>query len=338
MKSLFYIAPNKLEFRNVPDPLLIAPGDALVRPIVMTTCDIDPIFIKGELPIKYPFPIGHEAIGRVIEIGSGVEKLRVGDTVVLSYYEMCGTCARCHAKRPNRCLEYSPDAVKRAWHGVGLTNVGYFSELVRVPNADFACTLLLDDLDPTHLASLGDNIGFAYEYVIPHLEAKPGSDVLIMGGGGSIGIYAAAFAVAGGAASVTYADWSPDRLALAEGFGANVVEGKAWPKLGSFPIVVDASANTDSLLCALRSTEVEGQLSSVGGHFAPVSLPLFEMYVKGINFYTGPGSGIPNVKGAMAMIRAKGMDISSVTSIVAPLDQAVEVLSHPPLKAVLTAL
>lgn len=337
MKSLYLVAPHSLEFRDLPDPRIEAPGDALVRLIVMTTCDIDPIFIKGGLPITEPFPIGHEAIGEVIEIGSGVERLKIGDKVVLTYYDACGTCPRCSSRRPNRCLDYSPDVAKRTWHGVGLTSTGYFSDMVRVPGAEQACTPLLPGLDPIHLASLGDNIGFAYEYVVPHLEALPAADVLVMGGGGSIGIYAAAFAVAAGASNVTYADWKPERLALAEKFGAKVVEGPAPAKLGSFPIVVDASANRDSLLCAIRSTEVEGRCSSVGGHFVPFDLPLFEMYLQGITFYTGPGFGTPNVAGAMAMIRDKGMDLSPVTSIVAPLADAPEVLAQPPLKAVFTA-
>lgn len=337
MKSLYMVAPHKLELRDVPDPRIEAPGDALVQPIVMTTCDIDPIFITGRLPAAQPFPIGHEAIGEVVEIGSAVEKLCVGDRVVLSYYDMCGRCPRCHSQRPNRCLDYSPDMAKRTWHGVGLTDTGYFSEMLRVPSADFACVPLDPALDPTHLASLGDNIGFAYEYVVPHLAARPGADVLVMGGSGSIGLYAVALAVSGGAGSVTYADWNVERLAIAEGFRAKVVEGTAPATLGSFPIVVDASANSDSLLCAIRSTEVEGQLSSVGAHFQPIALPLFEMYLKGINFYTGPGFGIPNVAGAMAMIRDHAIDLSPVTSIVAPFHDIVDVLSDPPLKAVITA-
>lgn len=337
MRSLFFVQPHTLEFRDVPEPRIEHADDALVRPIVMTTCDIDPIIIAGRLPMRGAFPLGHEAIAEVVAVGEGVKSLRPGDRVILSYYDACGRCVRCGSHRPSRCLTYSPDMANRTWHGVGQTQTGYFSDLVRVPSADYACTPFPSDLDPTHLASLGDNIGFAYEFVAPHLAARPGSDVLVMGGGGSIAIYAAAFAVAAGARTVVYSDWDPHRLTLAERYGATAVSGPAPKQLGKFPVVVDASANTDSLLCAIRSTDVEGQLSSVGGHFAPAPLPLFEMYLRGINYYTGPGFGIPNIAGAIGLIRAKEIDFSHVTSLVAPFAEAAGILREPPLKAVFTA-
>lgn len=327
MKSLFFVSPGRLEWRDMPRPMISAPGDALVRPIVATTCDIDPLIISGRAPLRGPFPIGHEAIGEVVEVGSSVAQIRPGDRVVLSYYDACGRCTRCANQRPNRCVENSPDVARRRWHGVGLTDVGFFSDLVRVPAADFALTVLPPGLDPTHLGSLGDNIGFGWEYVVPHLEDSPGADVLVMGGCGSIALYAVAFAVAAGANSVTYVDTDAGRLAIAEAYGAKVFDGPAPKSLGNFPITLDASADADGLLCAIRSTDVEGRCSSVGGHFNPVGLPLFEMYARGIHFYTGPGRGLPNVANALSMIADGQIDLSLVTSGVHAFDDAAELLA-----------
>lgn len=332
--SLFFVSPGRLEWRDVPSPRIEGPGDALVRPIVMTTCDIDPLIIAGHAPLPGPFPIGHEAIGEVIEVGADVTVVQPGDHVVLTYYDACGRCTRCHRSIPNRCIDNSPDLTRRTWHGIGFTPTGYFSELVRVPAADFALPVVPAGLDPTHLASLGDNIGFAWEFVVPHLAATPGADVLVMGGCGSIALYAVAFAVAAGGGSVTYVDRDANRLGIAARYGARVVEGPAPKKLGEFPITVDASADAASLLCAIRSTEVEGRCSSVGGHFAPVALPLFEMYAKGIDFYTGPGRGLPNVAGALAMIADGRVDPAPVTSGVFPLADAAAVLATPGRKPV----
>jgi threonine dehydrogenase-like Zn-dependent dehydrogenase len=337
MRSLYFIEPGRLEWRDTPRPRLEAPGDALVRPIVMTTCDIDPLIIGGKAPIPGPFAIGHEAIGEVLEVGAEVTGVRPGDRVVMTYYDTCGRCARCARSLPNRCLENSPDLRTRAWHGIGYTPTGYFSELVRVPAADYALEVLPSGLDPTHLGSLGDNIGFGWEYVVPHLQARPGADVLVMGGCGSIALYAVMFAAAAGAGSVTYVDQAADRLAIAEGFGARVVEGPAPKAVGDFPITVDASADAASLLCAVRSTQVEGLCSSVGGHFAPVAMPLFEMYAKGITFYTGPGRGLPNVAGALAMIADGRVDPAPVTSAVLPFAEAAEALAQPSRKPVFLA-
>jgi threonine dehydrogenase-like Zn-dependent dehydrogenase len=333
-RSLFFVGPRRLEWRDVPLPRIEKPTDALVRPIVMTTCDIDPLIISGHAPLPGPFPIGHEAIGEVVEVGIGVSAVQPGDRVVLTYFDACGKCSRCHRRMPNRCLDNSPDLARRSWHGIGFTGTGFFSDLIRVPAADFTLTVLPTSQDPTHIASLGDNIGFAWEYVVPHLMEQPGADVLIMGGSGSIALYAVAFAVAAGAGKVTYVDQAADRLAIAEGFGARVVEGPAPRKLGEFPITVDASADVASLLCAIRSTEVEGRCSSVGGHFKPVAMPLIEMYAKGITFYTGPGRGMPNVAGALEMIVDGRVDPAPVTSSIMPFLDAAEALVEPGRKPV----
>lgn len=338
MRSLHFISPGQLAWRDVPEPVLIEPGDALVRPIVATTCDIDPLIISGRAPLPGPFPIGHEAIGEVVAVGDDVTSLRPGDRVALPYYDACGTCKRCAQQRPNRCLVNSPDLQRRRWHGIGFTETGFFSDVVRVPGADLALTVLPAGLDPTHLASLGDNIGFAWEFVVPHLAAQPGAAVLVMGGCGSIALYAVAFAVAAGASSVTYVDTAPDRLAIAEGYGATIIEGPAPKSAGTFPITVDASAEAASLLCAIRSTEVEGRCSSVGGHFTPVAMPLFEMYARGIHFYTGPGRGLPNIAGALSMIADGSVDPSPVTSGIFAFDEAASVLANPGRKPVFLRL
>ena len=122
-------------------------------------------------------------------------------------------------------------------------------------------------------------------------------------------------------------DRAADRLHIAERYGARVIEGPAPKALGSFAITVDASADAASLLCAIRLTEVEGRCSSVGGHFAPVAMPLLEIYAKGIHFYTGPGRGVPNVAGALAMIADGRVDPAPVTSDVLPIADAAAVLA-----------
>jgi alcohol dehydrogenase len=320
MRSLFFLEPHKLEWRDVAAPTLLDPGDALVRPTHATLCDIDPLIIRGIAPIPGPFPIGHEAIGEVVAVGSAVTRLTPGQRVALTYYDLCGACRRCRNARPNRCEVNSPDILRRRWHGVGMTEAGYFSDLVRVPAAERACLPLPEGVAAEHLASLGDNIGFGYEYVVPHLARFPGADVLVMGGGGagSIGLYATAFAVAAGAGKVVYADFNDDRLAIAEAFGARLHRGAPPRALGVFPITVDASGAHEGLLCAIRSTEVEGICSSVGGHFQPAPMPLLEMYAKGIHFYTGPGRGLPNMADALALIAARAIDLAPVTSDILP--------------------
>jgi threonine dehydrogenase-like Zn-dependent dehydrogenase len=99
--------------------------------------------------------------------------------------------------------------------------------------------------------------------------------------------------------------------------------------------VVDASANGDALLCGLRSVEAEGQVNSVGGHFTDIALPLFEMYRRGVHFYTGRGRGGPNVAEALSWVAEGRVDPRPVTSEVAAFDDAPAVLAAESLKPVL---
>ena len=333
MRELIFLQPGQLEWRERAEPHITAPGDALVRPIAATTCDLDRLIIRGEAPFRGPFAIGHECVAEVVAVGDAVTRFRAGDRVVVNWHISCGHCAHCSTRRPNACLTHQPGAM------YGLPGLGdwggMFSDLLHVVEADVALTMLPAGVDPAIAASAGDNLPFAWEFTIPHLAEVPGAEVLVMGGCGSIALYAVMFAVAAGASRVEYRDTDPGRLAIAERLGATAVEGPAPRRAGEFPIVVDASANRDSLLCAVRSVAPEGIVSSVGGHFVDVPMPLFEMYRRGVRFYTGRGRGGPNVATALDWVAKGKVDPRPVISTIADFDAAPDVLAEGILKPVL---
>ena len=82
--------------------------------------------------------------------------------------------------------------------------------------------------------------------------------------------------------------------------------------------------NAESLRCAIRSTEPEGQCSSVGCHFSDIEIPMMDMYVRGIHFYTGRGQGRPNIQKAMALpdtkTRIEAMSVEPMATDPAALD------------------
>lgn len=256
-----------------------------------------------------------------------------GDIVVVHWHISCARCDRCSDGRPNSCRTH-PSGAMYGLPGLGDWG-GTFSDEIRVVEADFALTAVPPGVDPATVASAADNLPFGYEFTVPHLEVQAGADVLVMGGCGSIALYAAMYAVAAGAGRVEYRDVDPARLAIAATLGAVAVEGPPPRRAGSFPIVVDASADGASLRCALRSVEPEGIVSSVGGHFHDVPMPLFEMYRRGVRFYTGRGRGGPNVADAMAWVADGRVDPRPVTSEVADFDDAPRALAEPSMKPVL---
>jgi alcohol dehydrogenase len=286
--ALTYTAPRKLEWQERSAPDLGSDEAALVRPVAVATCDLDALIIAGSSPFPPPFPLGHECVARVIELGDAVRSLEVGQLVSVPFQISCGACEQCRRGRSANCSSvafmstYGFGPAVQDWGG-------FLSDLVLVPYAEHMLVPLPPGLDPAALASASDNIADAWRAVGPPLSEEPGAEVLVVGGAGSgsIGLYAVALALALGAAAVVYVDADRDRRAIAESLGADAL-GETSKRLGPFPITVDSSADHDGLRLALRSTAQDGTCTSTAIYFGEQpSLPLLEMYTKGITFRTG---------------------------------------------------
>ena len=127
MRELTFVRSGRLEWRERPEPELVAPTDALVRPFVAGRCDgdvlpihrpvsramqvglkaglIDPVVasIVGHVPFQGPFGIGHECVAQVTAIGEQVTDRKVGDIVVVPWAVSCGTCRECRAGVTAKC-------------------------------------------------------------------------------------------------------------------------------------------------------------------------------------------------------------------------------------------
>lgn len=335
MKRLWYLGPGNVVWREAEDPRITHPDDAIVRPIASTTCDLDVMILKGTTPFQGPIAFGHEGIGEIVALGDGAAGgLHLGQKVVLPWHLSCGACDRCHSARPSTCRAYPPGAM----YGLEVNGEygSFFSDLVKIPHARAVLTPLPPGLDPVVCASAGDNLPFGYEMTVPHLAEAPGADVLVIGGG-SIGLYAVAFAKAAGAREVVYVDADPDRLERAGRLGATLAEGpppRRMPR--NFTITVDASAQAGGLRCAILSTEPEGVCSSMGGHWSDVPFPVREMYTKGIHFHTGRGMGLPNITRALDFVVAGRVDPNVIVTEVVPFDDGDRALADPSMKIVLT--
>jgi threonine dehydrogenase-like Zn-dependent dehydrogenase len=333
MDRLWYDAPGEVAWRPAPRPTLQAPHGALVRPRVATTCDLDVMILRGTTPFQGPIALGHECVAEVVELGAQAHGLSLGQLVVVPWHVSCGACPRCRRRLPNTCETFPPGAM------FGMDIAGdygsFFSDLVYVPHAGEMLTPLPAGLDPVACASASDNLPFGYELTVPHLAASGGGDVLVMGGVGSVGLYAVAFAVAAGAREVVYVDADADRLARAQRYGATVREGPAPRRMDrSFAVTVDASGTEAGLRCAISSTEAEGACSSVGTHWHDVSIPMREMYAKGIHFHTGRGKGQPHITDALAFVADGRVDPTLAFSEVTDFADAARRLREPLMKSV----
>src|SRR6202046_918140 len=105
MKALVYHGPGRMAWEDVAKPTVEADTDAIVRVDATTICGTDLHILKGDVPIVTEGRIlGHEAVGTVESVGSGVKNVKPGDKVLVSCVTSCGTCRYCREGRYGQCL------------------------------------------------------------------------------------------------------------------------------------------------------------------------------------------------------------------------------------------
>jgi threonine dehydrogenase-like Zn-dependent dehydrogenase len=362
MRALYLVKTGKLEWRDVPAPTLRGPGEAVVRPLAAARCDLDAAVVAGEAPFrgkalhwlrdhlpealgqrrmfrnapfKGPFAFGHECVAEVLAVGDEVAQVRPGDRVIVPFQISCGACHRCRRGLTASCT----GVPARSMYGFGALGGtqwgGVIADQVWVPFADAMLVPLPAGVDPVAVASASDNIADGHRAVAEPLAERGRVPVLVVGGGAqSIGLYAAAIAVAAGAERVDYVDHDRDRLALAARVGARPLERVPRDR---YPITVDASADPRGLASALLAAEPGGLCTSVGIYYTPTTpIPLLAMYGNGVTFRTGRVDARVELPKVLALL-AKGFDPSVVTTRVAAWDQAPEAMHDRGAKLVLAA-
>jgi alcohol dehydrogenase len=316
-----------IEVRDAEAPSMQGDGEALVRPVAVATCDLDSLMVVGATPFPAPIALGHECVAEVVDVGDGVRSVAPGTLVSVPFQVSCGECAGCLRGHTGNCRTVPPFSM----YGFGQAGSnwgGFLSDTVRVPFADHMLVPLPAGIDPLAVASASDNIADAWRTVGPPLERDPGAAVLVMGGAGagSIGLYAAAIALALGAERVLYVDADAGRRATAEGFGAEA-QDRSDKRPGRFQITVDASGDVDQLVLALRSTEPDGICTSAAMYFGEQpSMPLLEMYMKCVTFVTGRVHARPAIPHVLELAGAGKLQPERVTTRVVDWDDAAAAL------------
>lgn len=278
MRELTYTGRWTTEWREAPDPSIQSAQQAIVAPVAATSCDVDSAILAGHGFLDPPFPLGHECVARVVDVGDAVTTVTPGDLVVVPWALSCGTCDPCRAGLTAHCASVPHMAMYGA--PIGGAWGGLFSDLARVPWADAMLVPLPSGLDPVAMVSASDNWSLSWRLVAPHLKARAGARVLVVARG-SIGLYVCDIARALGAGDVLYVDPDPEHRRIAEEFGARTAEALE-PIRHGFDIAVEATGRVDQLEAALKSLAPEGICESAGNHFRPGGLPLLDMYLTGV--------------------------------------------------------
>lgn len=340
MRALMFRGPMDLAWEEVETPQLVEPRDALVRPIAVARCDLDPAIALGLYPMPAPFVMGHEMVGEVVAVGEAISNVRVGDKVIVPFQLSCMTCAPCLRGHTNACVNVpSGTAFGLGPHG-GIDLGGALAELVRVPWADVMLIPLPEGMDPVVAAGIPDNVSDGYRCVAAPLAERPGAPVLVVGGlAPSVGLYAVMAALALGSERVVYVDDDAARLELAAAAGAEVVDAKdQWDSLKlaeRFPIVVDANVLDPGRNFALRSVEPCGVCTSVsGGASSRSNIPLQSMYLKGVRYEIGRVHACATARPVLNLVSSGALDPARIINKVVPFSEAIEGMMLPVVKVV----
>jgi glutathione-independent formaldehyde dehydrogenase len=224
MKAVVYEGPYEVAVQDVAEPRIEDPTDVVLRITTTAICGSDLHMYEGRTAVETGTVFGHENMGVVEQVGSGVATVRPGQRVVLPFNVACGFCKNCRAGKSAFCLTVNPPGAGGAYGYVGMGPYkGGQAEYLRVPFADYNCVPLPDGSEhEDDFALLADIFPTGY-HGTELAGVRPGETVAVYGAG-PIGLMAAYSALLKGASRVFVVDRVPDRLQLAKQMGAEAVD------------------------------------------------------------------------------------------------------------------
>ena len=227
MKAVVFHDIGDIRLDDVPEPKIEQPMDAIVRITTSAICGTDLHFVRGTFSgMKKGTILGHEAVGIVEQLGSGVRNLSVGDRVVIPSTIACGYCSYCRAGYYAQCDNANPGGptAGTAFFG-GPEAAGGFdglqAEKARVPFANVNLVKLPDEVTDDQAILISDIFPTGY-FGADMANIRHGHTVVVFGCG-PVGQFAIASAKLMGAGRVLAVDHIPDRLDMARRQGAEVI-------------------------------------------------------------------------------------------------------------------
>ena len=221
MQAMTYRGPYKLRVEEKPEPRIEHPNDAIVRVELAAICGSDLHLYHGMMPdTRIGHTFGHEFIGTVVEVGGSVERLQVGDRVMVPFNIYCGSCFFCARGLFSNCHNVNPNATAIGGiYGYSHSTGGYDggqAEQVRVPFADVGPALIPADIADEDALMLTD--AFSTGYFGAQLADIAEGDTAVVFGAGPVGLAAARSCWLMGAGRVIVVDHLGYRLQKARDF------------------------------------------------------------------------------------------------------------------------
>ena len=319
--------PGTVRVGDHAPPTLVDPTDAIVQVEYSGVCGTDLHAVRGHLPgVPQGTVLGHEVVGRVVEVGSAVTSIRTGQRVVASDFVACSHCWHCRRGEHWHCAH-------RQFFGTGESFGAALSggqcERVRVPFADTTLGVVPDSVDPVLAVLLADNLPTGY-VAAARSRVRPG-DVVAVIGGGMVGQLAAVSAQLHGAAAVVVSDPVESRRRAAVDTGNLAADpetlGEVLHQLTDgrgADVVIEAVGVSAGLDAALRVCRSGGRITSVSAHTEQAwAFPLAEAFAREITLAFVIGDAVRH-RDRLLGLAASGL-LAPVAALIQerPLDDAV---------------
>jgi len=328
MKALTFHGPEQIVYETAPDPELLSNSDVIVKVRHTAICGSDLHVYHGrETGLDCGVVMGHEFVGEIVETGSEVKSLKPGDLVVSPFTSNCGSCFYCLSQLTCRCEHGN----LYGWMEDGVGLQGAQSEFVRAPFADASLVKLPKDIDAETGLFLGDIMATGY-FIADMAEIQP-SGVYAVVGCGPVGMMAVVGARELGAEQIYAIDGVPERLKLAESFGAIPIN---YLKQDPCDILrtVTQGRGADSVMEAVGSPAAgklayelvrPGGVISVAGVHTANHFPFSpaQAYDKNLTYKVGRCPARKYMEKLLPLVQQKKYDLSSIISHRLPLSQGV---------------
>lgn len=317
MKALVFRDIGHIELDEIPIPKVTQPDDVLLRVSAVGICGTDIKILEGKHHFKKNTVLGHEFCGTVVEIGSHVTHIKVGDRVAIDNNIRCGFCSFCRMGMSSQCVEIK-------FNALGVMRDGGYAEYCLVPEKQ--CYLLPDEIDDilgTQVETLATVVnGMNTLLMLPY-------DYVLILGFGPIGYLFAQFAK-NIAAKVAVTEIDPFRIRVAKECGLTVWnpnEVDVVEKITEFTyrrkadIVIEATGNAleQALQCVTPGGKVLpfGMDSSIQATVTPNEITRWATKILGL--YLGQNTMVPAVR----IFQEKRLNMKPFFSKVIPLSEGI---------------
>ena len=327
MQAVMLKPEHKLALEQVPKPSIDGPGQILVKVTTTAICGSDLHIKYGEIPILPGTVIGHEFVGVVEEAAPDVRLFKPGDRVDVPACMWCGCCPACQRGQVQYC------ETGGVWGGgffMGRPMPGAQTEYVLVPGADLCAVPIPDNVSDEQAILVGDVWGTGYHAVLEG-GVGPGDTVAVFGCG-PVGLCAIASARLFSPARLYAIDVLPNRLAIAEKLGAQVIDASqvdpvshilTETDMAGADVAIEAVGLTTTFNHGLGVLRRGGTLSIVGLFAEPVELGLPILGLSGVRISMGLGN-LGHMRKLMNLLEEERVDLSPLTTHTFPLSEAME--------------